>query len=317
MALFPDANERSYLVFLIGKGHFGLRYLIAAALFVLGFWLSLAGACLPLGLGLILIGHLPLWVKRQKLAPAPVDPLEDPVWAPSDPDWHAQIEERLAAGKKWDQSFWDITSPLAIITLLLLGLVGFFVFAFGVAIFDGMAWLPFTLAAICLWAPLFINGTKAPWHPNQLMIKARALAPVTGLVNESHPERYDVVPLLGLMEGARGQYPVDARVMLRPKAGGDEGFLGVQVQCTLNSVQGKNYPYVYCVVLAKPGYPLKEPSRAPAKVVIEPGSGDDVHYLVVRQYADRRGGWHTPEASVALLLSTALDIAERSRLARG
>ncbi len=312
MPLWPDSNERSYLRFALGEGHFALRYLIAAALFVLGFWLSLAGVLLPLGLGLILLGHLPLWVRRQKLAPAPTDPLADPVWAPADPDWHTQLEERARKGRRWDQSFWDITSPLVLVTAVVLGAVGLVVFAVGATLFDGLAWLPFSLAALSLWGPLFINGTRAPWHPNQLMIKAEAIEPVAALAEAAAPGRYDLVPLLGLMEGRRGRYPVDARIMLRPKEDDGSGFIGVQVQVCINSVQGKNYPYLYCVVLGKPGFRIQGDHD---RLVCEHGQGHDVSYLVVRQYADRRGGWHTDEASVALIVREALAIAERARRA--
>ena len=312
MSLFPNKNERSYLRFLIGEGRFGLRYLIAAGLFLVGFWLSLAGACLPLGLGLILLGHLPLWVRRQKLAPAPVDPLGEPTWAPADPEWHRQVEERIKHGRRWDQSFWDISSPMAILSLLALGFVGLVVFAAGVTIFQGMAWLPFSLATVTLWAPLFINGMRAPWHPNQLSIKAKALAVVPEVLEANHPDHYDLVPLLGLVEGKRGRYPVDARVMLRPKVDDGSGFIGVQVQVCINSVQGKNYPYAYCVVLGKTGFRIE---ASHPKIVLEPGRGDDVVYLVVRQHADRRGGWHTGPGAVSGLVREALDIAERARRA--
>jgi hypothetical protein len=328
MSLWPDHNERSYLAFAIGEGRFGLRYLVAAGLFVLGFWFSLAGACLPLGLLLILLGHLPLWVRRQKLAPAPVDPLEDPVWAPADPSWHEHVRALIGKGRRWDQSFWDISSPLVIVTMLVLGLVGLVAFAMGVALFDGLALLPFAAAVLTLWLPLFVNGMRAPWHPDQLSIKAEALEVVPEVLEAKHPDRYDLVPLLGLRQGERGRYPVDARIMLRPKEDDGTGFIGVQVQVCINSVQGKNYPYAYCVVLGKPGFALEglEAQRVSRdglvlepvsrdRLVLEPGGGDDVSYLVVRQYADRRGGWHTGPPAVSALVAAALDIAERARRA--
>jgi hypothetical protein len=310
MALFPNEHERSYLCFSLGKGHFWLRYAIAAALFVLGFWISLAGIALPLGLFVILLGHLPLWVRRQTLAPAPVDRFAEPVWTPAAEDWREQLEARLARGRRWDLSYWDITSPLVILTLMAFALVGFGVFLLGAAVFSGLAWLPFCLAAAALWGPLFLNGTRAPWHPNQLSLKASALAPVAAAVEEAAPGRFDVVPLLGLMEGKRGRYPVDARVMLRPKVDEGDGFIGVQVQACLNNVQGKNYPYVYCVVLGKPPFRFADPRSS---FIEEPGHSDGVNFLVVRQRADRSGGWHTPPETVADLIEYALGAAERAR----
>jgi hypothetical protein len=216
----------------------------------------------------------------------------------------------VARGRRWDQSFWDLSSPLVIVTLLVLGLLGFVAFAVGVALFDGMAVLPFSMAVVALWLPLFINGMRAPWHPAQLTIKAEALAVVPEVLEACCPDRYDLVPLLGLVEGKRGRYPVDARIMLRPKEDDGSGFIGVQVQVCLNSVQGKNYPYAYCVVLGKTGFRIE---ASHPKIVLERGHGAEVDYLVVRQHADRRGGWHTRPGAVSQLVREALDIAERAR----
>ncbi len=312
MPLWPDDNERSYVEFLIGKGHFGLRYLLAGGLFVLGLWLCLAGVCLPVGLVVILLGHLPLWVKRQKLAPAPVDPLGDEVWAPADPDWYQHVQDLVRKGRRWDQSLWDLSSPLVIVTLMVLGALGFVLFSGLVALSGPVVAFPFMIGLAAVWAPLFLNGMRAPWHPDQLRIKGKALLPVADQVERSAPEAYDVVPLLGLREGKRGRYPVDARVMLRPKADDGSGFIGVQVQACINNVRGTNYPYVYCVVLGKTGFRIR---ASHGSLVLEPGAGDDVDYLVVRQHADRRSGWHTDPAAVAQIVHVALEIAERARRA--
>lgn len=311
MPIWPDQNERSYLDFAIGKGGFGLRYLVAAVLFVLGFWLLLAGACFPVGLLLVLLGHLPLWVRRQRLAPAPTDPLEEPVWAPVDGDWHTRIEELVRSGRRWDQSFWDASSPLVLVTFGVLGAIGFLLFSTLAITTDELAWLPFMAGLVALWGPLFVNGMRAPWHPNQLVLEGRALAPVADMVEQAAPGAYDVVPLLGLREGGRGRYPEHARVMLRPKADDGSGFIGVQVQVCLNNVRGTNYPYLYCVVLGKTGFYFPAIST---DLVTEAGEGQDVRYMVVRQYADRNGGWHTDEAAVALIVTSALELAAKARL---
>ncbi len=316
MPLWPDENERSYLEFLVGRGRFGLRYLVAGGLFVLGLWLCLSGVCLPVGLLLILVGHLPLWVKRQKLAPAPADTLDDQLWAPTDPGWYLRVDGMVKRGRRWDQSLWDITSPLVIITLLVLSALGFVVFVALVSTTSALVALPFVLGLAAMWAPMFLNGMRAPWHPDQLRIKGKALAPIAELVERLEPDVYDPVPLLGLREGRRGRYPVDARVMLRPKNDDGSGFIGVQVQVCINNVRGTNYPYVYCVVLGKKGFGIQGPYPS-LTLVFEPGQGDDVEYLVVRQHADRSSGWHTGEAAVMEIVNVALQVAATARRVGG
>ena len=93
---------------------------------------------------------------------------------------------------------------------------------------------------------------------------------------------------------------------LRPKDDPDGDFIGIQVQVAMNNVRGIDYPYLYCVVLVKKErrLPMVDPRKG--DVVFEPGSGDDVRYLVVRQHADNSGGWHTDAASIGLIVTEAL-----------
>ena len=72
----------------------------------------------------------------------------------------------------------------------------------------------------------------------------------------------------------------------------------------MNNVQGRDYPYLYCVVLGKDGFRLSRPRgrrQLPdgRRIVFETGRGDGAVYLVVRQHADRQGGWHTEDAAIA------------------
>ncbi|MEE8524134.1 MAG: hypothetical protein V3T72_09405 [Thermoanaerobaculia bacterium] len=151
---------------------------------------------------------------------------------------------------------------------------------------------------------------RTTWNPSELRLKGDALAiasiEVAVLASElAAEESLDPVPLLALRDGKRGKYPVDARLMLRPASEDDSGFLGIQVQVALNNVQGTDYPYLYCVVIGKQGFELPQARRG--SIVYERGSGDDVEYLVVRQHADKRGGWHTEATDIMHIVRTAVE----------
>jgi hypothetical protein len=320
MAIWPNANERTYVDFRIFKGGFWVRYVLSGVLFTAGLVLSFTAenSDTLVYLPLILAGHLPLWTRRQTMAPAPVRGKKALVWTPVDADWIDSLDKVESRARKWDLSWWDASNPLFIITLL--------VFAIYLA---GSTWLlgqalgdwddPLSTWVTCnlaLWVPLVFNGQRSPWLPNQLTIRGMALELVGPVVEREAPDQYDTVSLLGLREGKRGRYPDDARLMLRPKHDDGSGFIGVQVQVCLNSVRGRNYPYVYCVVLAKPGFSFPTPGPLPAdmeKLVVDPGDGDDATYLVVRQHATSSSGWHTESEVVDAIVRLSLKYAKAGR----
>ena len=119
--------------------------------------------------------------------------------------------------------------------------------------------------------------------------------------------------MLALREGRRGKYPVDARLMLRPSKEDATGFLGVQVQVSLNNVRGTDYPYLYCVVLGKDAFPLPSTEKRQVKngvdMVFERGAGKGARYIVVRQHADTSGGWHTEDTHIRGLVAASLELA--------
>ena len=70
-------------------------------------------------------------------------------------------------------------------------------------------------------------------------------------------------------------------------------------------------------VLGKEGFRLQKPKggarlvgrgkRRGRRVVFERGQGDGAVYLVVRQHADRGGGWHTQPEAIGGLVALAVE----------
>jgi hypothetical protein len=311
----PTPGETASLRFLLPVGGIAARLVAAGALFAVGLLLVVAapGIAAPALGGLVLLfAHLVLWVRSQTTSPGGATPAHEDVWAPVEDDWLARVEEHEERGARWDVTPWDVTNGIGCLTLVaLLGAVGAGLFLATAALGPGTA-IRLSAAAVLLFVPLWLNGVRTTWNPSELRKKGEALAVARDAAAKLAGAEFDAVPMLALREGRRGKYPVDARMMLRPSQEDATGFLGVQVQVSLNNVRGTDYPYLYCVVLGKDPFRLpsteKRQNRGGVDMVFERGADEGVRYLVVRQHADRSGGWHTEEAHVRGLVKAALDL---------
>jgi hypothetical protein len=302
----PTSAEAAVLQFAFGsKPMLATRYAIALPLFTLGailFASTRSELTQLLGLAAIAGGHAALWVKKQTNAPGGAAPLQRAgVWVPAEGDWHARLVELRARSSRWDITPWDISNALGSVVFVGVTLAALVVVVVG---FDASA---YALPAFAIVAPIWLNGMRSDWHPNQLEIVAEALARARqAAAVDDDAARYDVVPLLSLVETPRGKYPVDARVMLRPKQ--QSKFIGIQIQVALNNVRGVNYPYLYCVILVDADAALPNDPDA-GQLVVSEGEGEGVRYLVVRQHADDSGGWHTDVDDIARIVQRAMRIA--------
>ena len=311
--LWPTAPEAATLRFLVPMGTLRTRALAALMLFTVGLVVScLAPAGIaPLGLGLILLGHLPLWVRTQTTAPGGATPLHEELWAPVEDDWLKRVEDLEKRGARWDTTPWDISNGIGCLALLaLLGALAAAAFIALPMLGTGGS-LRLAAAGVLLFLPLWLNGMRTTWNPSELRKKGQALAVAREAAERLSKGDFDPVPTLALREGRRGKYPVDARLMLRPSHEDATGFLGVQIQVALNNVQGTDYPYLYAVVLGKDAFrlPKAEPRLHVQGVdlVCEPGQSEGVRYLVIRQHADKQGGWHTEPDQIRTIVAVALE----------
>jgi hypothetical protein len=311
--LWPTAPEEASLRFVLALGPLRTRALAALMLFTAGLvvWCFAPGLSALGGLVLILLGHLPLWVQSQTTAPGGATPAHEELWAPVEDDWLAHVEDLEKRGERWDTTPWDISNGIG--CLALLALCGALAAAAFVAapVLGGDSAVRCAAGAALLLLPLWLNGMRTTWNPSELRKKGQALAAAREDAERLAKGDFDAVPTLALREGRRGKYPVDARLMLRPAREDATGFLGVQVQVALNNVQGTDYPYLYAVVLGKDAFrlPKAEPRLHVQGVdlVCEPGQSEGVRYLVVRQHADTKGGWHTGPDQIRTIVAVALE----------
>jgi hypothetical protein len=310
--LWPTAAEESQLRFLIPLPSLRSRVFVSATLFAVGL---AAWAVVPwfgwLGLILVLAGHLPLWVRHQSNAPGGATPDHEEVWAPVEDDWLDRVTALEESGKRWDTTPWDLSNLRGCLTLVGVLILMAVVLVMAGAVFGGDALFRLAVAAPLLLVPLWVNGLRTTWNVSELRKKGEALS-----VARAHAERlgagdFDPVPMLALRDGRRGKYPVDARLMLRPSREDESGFLGVQVQVAMNNVKGTDYPYLYAVVLGKGDFRMPPVSprqrRDSVDIVFERDESEGVRFLVVRQHADKNGGWHTESEHILAIVEAALE----------
>jgi hypothetical protein len=289
------------------------RMLVAALLYATGLalWVVAPGVGGWLGLVLVLAGHLPLWVRSQSNAPGGATPVHEELWAPVEDDWLERVTALEEKGNRWDTTPWDVSNVRGCLTLIgVLFLLGVAVAVAGVVL-GADALLRLAVAAPMLIVPLWVNGMRTTWNPSELKKKGDALVVARAEAERRGGGDFDPVPMLALREGRRGRYPVDARLMLRPSREDDSGFLGVQVQVAMNNVKGTDYPYLYAVVLGKGEFRLPGVSprqrRDGTDIVFERGESEGVRFMVVRQHADRQGGWHTEPRHIQAIVDVALE----------
>ncbi|KAF0127757.1 MAG: hypothetical protein FD189_303 [Elusimicrobia bacterium] len=326
MPLFPPPEKQGEIKFFFAKGmSYRLRMAVIAAALPAGlavqlffsFWTGLVLLAIA-----SLLGIVSGYDARPKLAPG-VD------WARVTPDEYFKVRQKAEALEKWDVDAFDFSNPRGMGVIVLMGIIGlavYFSLAVSMALPDNF-WVYPVLDAAVILMPLWITGVREYLKRDQLVIKIKHLEEMMRRLEE--PSDVQVSPMLGLRSTADGKkVPEDARLMVK-LVGAPEEFMGLQVQLSINSVKGTDHPYLYCVIIAKKGslffenyaaYKAPEDQGAMSGLfkliglagygpVYEPAPADDVEVLVIRQRADRNGGYSTDFKQAWKIVSVALDMA--------
>ena len=168
----------------------------------------------------------------------------------------------------------------------------------------------FLLDVVLLCLPLWFFGLKRRYVPADLLLKIEALENVRHRLAVYPVPDWRLKILLEFTPAGKGKMPTDARLTLQP-LDGPEDFIGLQVQVSLNRVQGTGYPYLYAVVLARESFGLFEAEfPASPKEVLERETSDDVDVVVVRQRTTKNSGYHTKRNDQVRVFEVALALAE-------
>lgn len=326
MPLFPPPEKQGEIKFFFAKGMpYRLRMAVIAAALPAGLAVQLLFSFWT-GLALLvvasLLGIVSGYDARPELAPG-VD------WARVTPDEYRKVKAKAEALKNWDSDAFDFSNPRGMVVIVLMGVTGlgvYFFLAVSMALPEDF-WVYPTLDAAVLLMPLWVTGVREYLKRDKLVIKIKHLEEMMRRLEE--PSDVQVHPMLGLRSTADGKkIPEDARLMVK-LVGAPEDFMGLQVQLSINSVKGTDHPYLYCVIIAKKGslfFDNYAAHKAPADEssmsglfkliglagygpVYEPAPAEDVDVLVIRQRADRNGGYSTDLKQSWKIVSVALEMA--------
>ncbi len=332
MSLFPSPDKDGQIKFILAKSlPYKTRMSLVAALLLAGLGLQLMFSFWA-GLAALLAGSLLGMVKGYD---ARLYPKTFETWERVTPDEYAKIKLKADQLSRWDEDLFDITNTAGVLAFAAacaacagayLVLAATFGFPYGYWIFIG-------LDALVVLAPLWFTGVREYLRKDKLIIKINLLESVMKLLTA--PSDVQVFPMLALAktEGERTE-PEDARLLVK-LIGAPAAFYGLQVQVSINSVQGKDYPYLYCVLIGKEGAGLlagyerflPKPKESfgsslsqfflrglglPAqRLVYEAQKNRDVDILVIRQYAQGNIGYSTSPENAASLVTAALEMAKK------
>ncbi len=294
MSLLPDPQRCGDIKFLFAKGlSYDRRLKVVVAGLAAGLLIQLF---FNFFLGIIVLGAATGLSLVQGYANRPV--LTDgEEWSQVTPDEYDKIRKKEQQIRRWDSDMFDVTNRLGGSTFAI------------AAVCVGVIWLLLTglgkdtLARYWVWdmtvvfIPQWITGVKTYLKQDRLITKINFLEHIISTL--SQPSDVQVLPMLAARSAqGGGKVPVDCRLMIR-FLNAPEAFLGMQVQISINSVQGNDYPYLYCVLIAKKGADFFK-NTAPVKnsitgnIIIEHSSSADVDVLVIRQRTTQTSGYSTP-----------------------
>ena len=109
--------------------------------------------------------------------------------------------------------------------------------------------------ALTMLIPIWFAGSMSAWKPPLLEEKAGYLLYIYCRF-KSEPD-LEFLPSLNVAKAGDRVVPTDCRLLAKIKTAPSE-FIGIQVQISMNDVQGKKYPYSYSVILAKKEFKLAQ-----------------------------------------------------------
>ncbi|MBI4557442.1 MAG: hypothetical protein HY706_07660 [Candidatus Hydrogenedentes bacterium] len=314
--LLPQAERRAEIHFYLAKSlPYGPRLALSFLLMTIGLAIQIGLDGPPRGIGLLLVfaGVLLLLTKGYENKAEPEAASRE--WRPARSEEIQRIITINKEQKKWDQDLVDVTNGIGRVGILATAALCALAFVVFVLTQSGpsaerTAFL-FINAPVML-IPFWITGVRSILKNDRLVVKSEMLLNIESAFNASGAKSGEVFQYQLQTAKARdgsGEIPTDVKAILMFHEGPPD-FLGLQMQISINSVQGTDYPYFYCVLVARPafgGLPVKPPpapqgnwltalakgASGRARIVVEPKRENDVDIAVIRQQTTKNSGYHT------------------------
>lgn len=311
----PDPNRRGEIQFLLAKAlPYGARLGLIAGLLGAGLLLQLF---VSLWAGAIFLLLASLLATVRGFSNIPKVPRGRREWRGAEREQLEQVLRIAKKAKQWDQSLLDVTCLPGVFVLVLIVLV-----IAGVAFFlvqAGKEWLAraWILDSAVLLLPHWLTGSRRVLTNDPLTIRVRHLLLVYDAWEKDLRAGERMLPQLEVVSGQEGELPLDAKLVLSMDHLGED-FLGLQIQVVLNRVQGADFPYLYCVLVARPALgmldQLEQLDPCPAhNLLLEAKRDGEVEIVVVRRQTTKTSGYHTRPAMSRRVFSFALGLARELR----
>ncbi len=207
--------------------------------------------------------------------------------------------------KRWDRSIVDITCPLGGLSLvgLLLGLALLWWYLSR----KGQMRLGNIIVAdaILFFFPHWVTGVKSILKNPRLIIKIENFLKLTEYFETIKAEGEEIEYWLRTAKAEGGEVPTDAKLVVK-FASASSSFLGLQVQISITSVQGNDYPYMYCVLVAKHDFGLHSSKPSLPGLRVESSRDSEVEVMVIRQRTTRTSGYHTRLRAMKQILTRSI-----------
>ena len=316
MLVLPEPQRRGEIKFKLAKFlPYNVRLALIAGFLVVGFAIQfiLREGDWWIGVPFLAVGTLLGLVQGydNKLRSA----LQHKEWNRVTRQQFERILELNKKAKSWDQTFLDITCVRGFLALLVIAGIAFYVYRLlGNAGLFSLADM-WAVDAAVLVVPHWVVGVRSILTNAPLVIKIQNLLSVADTFATICQEGEEMQYMLELGETKGGKTPVDAKMVLAFHEKSPD-FLGLQLQLAINNVQGTDYPYFYCVLVARPAFGLLEKSRSSQmpnlriaqlpEVTVETKRENDVDIAVLRQTTTRTSGYHTKPPAVRAIFLYAL-----------
>ena len=309
---FPPPEQRDSVRFYLAKNlSYNLRVNLMLILLVVGFGLQILFMNAVYGAFFVLAGVVLVLVKGYDSRVRVKGFSLDPNWKTVSIGKILEIEQLRKRSRKWDSDALDISNPLGIFSLILIGGPALLASVLlGSLANDIRVTIILATDIVLFMVPLWFSGMKFILKQPNLAIRVKVILRLYEVFKTIKLEDEEFRPALMLTKGDEGEsVPIDARFSIKlPNY--PEGLYGLQAQINLNVVQGASYPYFYCVLAAKPGFGLsryKEKIKLDGKIICEYQEDSKAEVLVIRQYTTKKTGYHTKAPQCKQILRVALE----------
>jgi hypothetical protein len=299
MPILPEPQRRGEIKFKIAKSlPYDVRFALIIGLLLVGvalqfifrgsWWIGV-----PFLAAGTLLGLIHGYDNKLRSAPAHKE------WVRVTRQQFAHVIELSEKSKSWDQTFIDITCLRGgCLFFVIAGLAGYVYYWLTQRQQESLATM-WAVDAAVLVLPHWVVGIRSILKNAPLVIKIQNLLGVADTFPTVGKEGEELQYMLEIGETKAGKTPVDAKMVLMFHNGPPE-FLGVQLQLAINNVQGTDYPYFYCVLVARPEFGLLKKYRSERlpNMTVESNHEGDVDIVVMRQTTTKTSGYYTKPADV-------------------